>query len=170
MNSLYKKLIGIGLGGAIALSGAFLVAPFEGKENQVYVDPVGILTSCYGHTGKELKKGQTFTNEQCLEQLAEDLVEHDKQMMRLVRVPISDKERAAYLSFVYNVGVGNFSKSTLLRKLNTKDYVGACKELPRWNKAGGKVLNGLTRRREAEMKLCLEGASDATKQKLAKPL
>ena len=170
MSTLKNKLAALGLSAALVISGTYLVAPFEGKENKVYLDPVGILTSCYGHTGKELKKGQTFTDEQCLEQLAEDLVEHDRQMMRLVRVPISDKERAAYLSFVYNVGVGNFSKSTLLRKLNTKDYVGACNELPRWNKAGGKILNGLTRRREAEMKMCLEGASDAIKQKLAKPL
>ncbi|MGC3003762.1 lysozyme [Streptomyces sp. G35A] len=157
MNALYKKLAAYGLGGAIALSGAFLVAPFEGKENKVYVDPVGILTSCYGHTGNELKKGQVFTDEQCLDQLAEDLLEHDKKMLRYVYVPLSEEEHAAYLSFTYNVGVGAFKNSTLLKKLNAGDRVGACNELTRWNKAGGKVLNGLTKRRQAEREMCLKG-------------
>lgn len=157
MNTLYKKLAEYGLGGAIALSGAFLVAPFEGKENKVYVDPVGILTSCYGHTGNELKKGQVFTDEQCLDQLAEDLLEHDKKMLRYVYVPLSEEEHAAYLSFTYNVGVGAFKNSTLLKKLNAGDRVGACNELTRWNKAGGKVLNGLTKRRQAEREMCLKG-------------
>lgn len=157
MNTLYKKLAAYGLGGAIALSGAFLVAPFEGKENKVYVDPVGILTSCYGHTGNELKKGQVFTDEQCLDQLAEDLLEHDKKMLRYVYVPLSEEEHAAYLSFTYNVGVGAFKNSTLLKKLNAGDRVGACNELTRWNKAGGKVLNGLTKRRQAEREMCLKG-------------
>jgi len=157
MNALHKKLAAYGLGGAIALSGAFLVAPFEGKENKVYVDPVGILTSCYGHTGNELKKGQVFTDEQCLDQLAEDLLEHDKKMLRYVYVPLSEEEHAAYLSFTYNVGVGAFKNSTLLKKLNAGDRVGACNELTRWNKAGGKVLNGLTKRRQAEREMCLKG-------------
>lgn len=157
MNALQKKLLGMGLASAIALSGATLIAPWEGKVNKVYADPIGILTSCYGHTGKELKKGQKFTDEQCLEQLAEDLSEHNTQMMRYVHVPLSQEEHAAYLSFTYNLGVGSFSKSTLLKKLNKGDREGACNELSRWNKAGGIVLNGLVKRREAERKLCLEG-------------
>jgi len=160
MNALYKKLVAYGLGGAIALSGAFLVAPFEGKENIVYLDPVGILTSCYGHTGKELKKGQTFSDEQCLDQLAKDLVSHDKQMMLLIKPKISDKERAAYLSFTYNLGVGAFKRSTLLKKLNHGEFEAACRELDKWVFAGGKKLNGLVRRRAVERDMCLEGVSE----------
>jgi lysozyme len=160
MKSLYKKLAAYGLGGAVALSGAYLVAPWEGKENKAYVDPVGILTSCYGHTGPELKKGQVFTDEQCLNQLAEDLVKHDKQMMRYIRVPLTDKEHAAYLSFTYNLGVGAFSKSTLLKKLNQKEFEAACKELDKWVYAGGKKLNGLVKRRAAEREMCLEGVKE----------
>ena len=160
MNTLYKKLAAYGLGGAVALSGAYLVAPWEGKENRVYVDPVGILTSCYGHTGPELKKGQVFTDEQCLNQLAEDLVKHDKQMMRYIRVPLTEKEHAAYLSFTYNLGVGAFSKSTLLKKLNQKEFEAACKELDKWVYAGGKKLNGLVKRRAAEREMCLEGVKE----------
>lgn len=160
MNSLYKKLAAYGLGGAVALSGAYLVAPFEGKENSVYLDPVNILTSCYGHTGQELKKGQTFTDKQCLDQLAVDLVKHDKQMLQYVRVPLTDKEHAAYLSFTYNLGVGAFSESTLLKKLNQKEFEAACKELDKWVYAGGKKLNGLVKRRAAEKQMCLEGVKE----------
>lgn len=152
---LRNKLLTYGLTAAVALSGGYLIAPHEGKVNKTYVDPVGILTSCYGHTGKELKLGQKFTDDQCLDQLAEDLKEHDTQMMNLVRVPLNDNQHAAFLSFTYNVGVGNFKSSTLLRKLNSKDYTGACNELPKWKYAGGKVLNGLVTRREQERLMCL---------------
>ncbi len=154
-SSVYKKLLAYGFTAAVAMSGGYLVAPHEGKVNKTYIDPVGILTSCYGHTGKELKLGQKFTDEQCLDQLAEDLKEHDTQMMNLVRVPLNDNQHAAFLSFTYNVGIGNFKSSTLLRKLNSKDYVGACNELPKWKYAGGKVLSGLVTRREQERLMCL---------------
>ncbi|QGH72518.1 MAG: lysozyme [Myoviridae sp. ctThM1] len=152
-----KKLAAYGLSGALILAGAGTVSFYEGKANKVYVDPVGILTSCFGHTGRELKKGQTFTDDQCLQQLAEDLVAHDNGMMKYVRVPLSDKEHAAYLSFTYNLGVNAFANSTLLKKLNKEDRVGACNELLRWDKAKGKTLAGLTKRRQDENKLCLEG-------------
>lgn len=155
-----KKLAAYGLSGALILAGAGTISFYEGKVNKVYVDPVGILTSCFGHTDPELKKGQTFTDDECFEQLAIDLVEHDKGMMRYIRVPLSDKEHAAYLSFTYNLGVNAFASSTLLKKLNKEDRVGACNELLRWDKAKGKILAGLTKRRQDENKLCLEGAAE----------
>lgn len=156
-SKIAKTLAGLGMSVAVILAGSGTVSYFEGKVNHTYVDPVGILTSCYGHTGPELKKGQTFSDTECLVQLAEDLVEHDEGMMKVVMVPLSDKERAAYLSFTYNVGVNAFSKSTLLKKLNLGDRLGACKELLKWNKAGGKILGGLVKRRQAEYELCIEG-------------
>jgi lysozyme len=158
MKNIKNKLLALGLSSFIATSGVF-VAKHEGLVLGTYLDPVGILTNCFGHTGKELNKGQKFTEEQCLQQLADDLVKHDKQMMGYIHTPISDEERAAYLSFVYNVGAGNFSKSTLLKKVNAGDRVGACNELPRWNRAGGKILSGLTKRRLEEKELCLKGAT-----------
>lgn len=158
MLKIKNKLLALGLSSFIATSGVF-IAKHEGLVLGTYLDPIGILTSCFGHTGKELKIRQKFTEEQCLEQLADDLVKHDKQMMWYIRTPISDEERAAYLSFVYNAGVGNLSKSTLLKKLNNGDRVGACNELPKWNRAGGKVLSGLTKRRLEEKELCLKGAN-----------
>lgn len=163
--TIAKKLAAYGLSGALVLAGAGTVSFYEGKENKVYVDPVGILTSCYGHVGPELKKGQTFTDDECLEQLAEDLVSHDKGMMRNVKVPLSKKEHAAYLSFTYNLGVNAFAKSTLLKKLNNGDRIGACNQLLRWDKAKGKTLAGLTKRRKDENKLCLEGVIGDTVDK-----
>lgn len=154
MNKIHKQLLGYGLGGALAISGAFLVAPFEGKENKAYIDPVGIYTICYGET-KNVKKGDYKTDEQCLESLAEDLVSHDKGMMKAVNVQLSDNQHAALLSFCYNVGVSKCTKSTAFKYLNQGKYADACRELLRWNKAGGKVLRGLTLRREAEYKMCM---------------
>lgn len=153
--ALYKKLLAYGFTAAVAMSGGYLIAPNEGKVNEVYLDPVNIKTSCYGHTGPELKLGQKFTDEQCLDQLAKDLSSHDKQMMNLVRVPLTDYQHAAFLSFAYNVGVGNFKSSTMLRKLNSKDYEGACEELSRWIYAKKQKLNGLVTRRQQEKDMCL---------------
>lgn len=84
-------------------------------------------------------------------------------MLKVVRVPLSTKEQAAYLSFTYNLGVKAFTNSTLLKKLNSGDRVGACNELLRWNKANGKALNGLTKRRQEENKLCLEGVNETNR-------
>ena len=154
-STLTKKLLAYGFTAAVALSGGYLIAPNEGKVNATYIDPVGIATSCYGHTGPEVKLGQKFTDEQCLDQLAKDLSAHDKQMMNLVRVPLTDYQHAAFLSFTYNVGVGNFKSSTMLRKLNSKDYEGACEELSKWVYAKKQKLNGLVTRRQQEKAVCM---------------
>jgi lysozyme len=79
------------------------------------------------------------------------------QVQSSIANPQPDTRIAALTSFAYNVGIDNFRKSTLLRKLNAGDIVGACNELPRWNKAKGQVLPGLVKRREAERQLCLKG-------------
>lgn len=153
-----KKLTVVGLSSALVLSGG-IVSYFEGKSNTAYLDPVKIWTICYGET-RGVKKGDYKTDEQCLESLAHELVKHDKQMMKYIRVPLTDKEHAAYLSFTYNLGVGAFSKSTLLKKLNQKEFEAACKELDKWVYAGGKKLNGLVKRRAAEREMCLEGVKE----------
>lgn len=154
-----KVLAGLGLSAAAVMAGSGTVSYFEGKENKAYVDPVGIVTICYGET-RGVKKGDYKTDEECLESLASELVEHEKGMLKAVRVPLSIKEQAAYLSFTYNLGIKSFTNSTLLKKLNSGDRVGACNQLLRWNKANGKVLNGLTKRRQEENKLCLEGVAE----------
>lgn len=161
--SLYKRLAALGLGGALGLAGAYLITPSEGLVTKTYLDPVGILTSCYGHTGKELKLGQTFTQEQCDKQFAQDLIKHDQEMSTYVHVPwLSDYEHAGILSFCYNVGVANCTNSTLMRKLNEGDHIAACRELAKWTRAGGKDCriassncSGIVTRRDKEMKWCL---------------
>lgn len=158
VKNIKGKLLALGLSSFLATSGV-IVANHEGLVLGTYIDPVGILTSCFGHTGPELKLKQEWTEDQCLQQLAEDLSKHDKEMMKYILVPLSDEERASYLSFTYNVGVGAFSKSTLLKKLNSDNRAGACNELLRWNKAGGVVLKGLTTRRISESELCLKGVN-----------
>lgn len=142
-----------GLSGAIAASS--LLLPFEGTVNKVYLDPVQILTSCTGHTGKELQLGQTFTDEQCTDQLIKDIQVHDKQLMSVVTVKMNDYEHSAYPSFVFNVGIENFRKSTMLGKLNAGNHAGACSEFIRWSYAGKQQLQGLVRRRIAETDMCL---------------
>lgn len=156
MTDIRKKLTAAGVSAAVLLSGTMLVAPFEGKRNDVYVDPANILTSCYGHTGRELQKGMRFTDEQCLDQLATDLAKHDKQMRSAVKVELSEGEHAAYLSFVYNVGVGNWQQSTVLKLLNKGARFSACEQLKRWIYIDGQPSKGLANRRQAEYAMCMK--------------
>lgn len=132
------------------------VSGFEGLRTSAYLDPVLIPTACYGET-KGIRMGQTFTVDECKGMLAESLEIANKQVDSCVRVPLPDARRAALVSFAYNVGGANLCSSTLVRKLNAGDTVGACNELPRWNRAKGIVLPGLTKRREAERQMCLQG-------------
>lgn len=150
MNIIQKAL----LAGSLATAAA-VVGYFEGRELVGYVDPVGIPTVCYGHTATA-RVGQVKTDAECEALLQQDLgialAAVDRRLPNLPPVT-----RAALGSFVYNVGPGAFQSSTLLRKARAGDLAGACNELPRWVYAGGRVLNGLVRRREAERELCLEG-------------
>lgn len=154
--NIKNKLLVYGLSSALATSGVF-IAKHEGLVLGTYPDPVGIITSCYGHTAPELKLGQKFSEDECLEQLAKDLSKHNKEMTKYIKVPLTPEEHAAYLSFTYNVGVGNFKSSTLLKLLNKDQRVEACGQLTRWVFAKGKRLRGLVNRREEERKLCLSG-------------
>lgn len=136
---------------------------FEGKRNHAYLDPApvsAIPTICWGHT-QDVQMGDYATDEQCVKFLEEDVKIAAAAVDRLVKVEITDDTRAALISFVYNVGEGNFAKSTLLRKLNAGDIAGACNELPRWVYSQGKVLKGLVHRRAAERELCVKGVQDA---------
>lgn len=130
------------------------IAVHEGYVGQTYSDAVGIPTIGFGET-KGVKKGQKTTPERALVQLLSSADEHAKGMAKCINVPISQNEYDAYLSFTYNVGVGAFCNSTLNRKLNAGEYDAACAELLKWDKAGGKALPGLTKRRQEEYKQCL---------------
>jgi len=109
----------------------------------------------YGQHADHLPDGTIITEPQAAAMLADYLAGLALKVMPLVTVPITANQGAALLSFAYNLGVGNLAKSTLLRKLNEKDYQGAADQFSVWTKAGGKVLPGLVKRRAAERALFL---------------
>lgn len=130
-----------------------LVIAWEGTVLRTYRDPIGIVTACHGHTSPDLRMGQSFTPEQCQTMLYDDLIKHSAAL-RCVKAPMTDGQKAAFLSFAFNVGEGKFCGSTLVRKANQGDMRGACAELSRWTYAGGKELPGLVNRRAAERAIC----------------
>ncbi|MBT9313073.1 lysozyme [Leptothoe kymatousa] len=135
-------------------SGVSLIKSFEGLRLRAYQDAVGVWTIGYGTT-RGVKPGQEISEAQAESLLKTDLTRFEKSIIQAVRVPINDNQFAALVSFTYNVGSGAMKSSTLLKKLNRRDVYGAAKEFPRWNRAGGRVLAGLTRRRNAEKALFL---------------
>jgi len=139
--------------------GIALINQFEGCKLTAYQDSVGIWTIGYGWTqpvdGKPIRAGMTIKQETAERLLKTGLVSYESDVSRLVKVGVTQGQFDALVSFTYNLGARSLSTSTLLRKLNAGDYAGAADEFLRWNKAGGKVLNGLTRRREAERALFL---------------
>lgn len=139
----------------ISQKGINLIKMFEGLSLKAYKDSVGIVTIGYGSTGPHVSMGQTITEAQAKSLLKSDLSRFEKGVSELVTVPLNQNQFDALVSFSFNLGVGNLKSSTLLRKLNSLDYSGASKEFERWNKAGGKVFAGLTRRRIAERDLFL---------------
>lgn len=136
------------------VNGLLLIKSFEGLRLRAYRDAVGIWTIGYGTT-RGVRPDMTISQEQAVKFLQEDLERFEKSINDAVRVPINDNQFSALASFTYNVGSGAFRGSTLLRLLNRGDIRGAAAQFPRWNKAGGRTLAGLTRRRNAERLLFL---------------
>lgn len=139
--------------------GLDLIKEFEGCKLHAYQDIVGVWTIGYGATGKGVAPGMTWTQEQADSRLNEDLARFTHGVEDLVEVDLNDNQFSALVSFAYNLGIGNLAKSGLLNKLNKENYVGASQSFPLWNKAGGKVVAGLTRRRMAEQALFLKAAA-----------
>jgi len=140
-----------------------LLTHFEGFSATSYVDPVGVITIGHGFT-KGVKMGDTITFEESVKRKLREVDEHWKGIQSHINSPISQGICNALASWAYNVGVGAARQSTLLKKLNLKDYEGAADELLRWDKAGGRTLAGLTRRRKAEREMFLN--RDWTKFKI----
>lgn len=142
--------------------GIALIKGFEGCRLTAYPDPGtggAPWTIGYGWTypvdGKPIKPGMKIDQATADRLLKTGLVSYENDVLKLVKVKLSQNQFDALVSFAYNVGSRALSTSTLLKKLNAGDIKGAADEFLRWNKAGGKVLNGLTRRREAERALFL---------------
>lgn len=175
-----KYLAGLGFSTAVIISATQLTAPSEGFVESPYLDVTGVNTVCYGTTNNNnvgvVIKEKVYTEQECTLMLAQELQEVEKKIAPLIKVEINDYQKAAFLDFSYNLGVGAFQKSTMLGKLNAGNTEGACDELVRYVFAGdckegtkgcvktssGKwklKLNGLVERRELEKKYCLYGSS-----------
>lgn len=147
---------------ALAIAAAVAI-PAEGLRQTAYRDPVGILTVCYGTTGRDVVPSQFYTIDQCKALLNRDMLDAIEQVEACVP-GLPEKTLAAFADAVYNLGptlVCDTGRSTAARLLKDGDFKGACNQLPRWSKArvmGVMVpLPGLTKRRAKEQALCLEG-------------
>lgn len=134
-------------------TGTRFTEAFEGVRFTSYQDVRGVWTIGYGHTGREVGPGQVCTPAQASVWLQQDMLWAEQVVNHAVKVPITQDEFNALVDFVFNVGAGNFDSSTLLRELNAGDYAGAADQFARWDLAGGKVVEGLLRRRVAEADL-----------------
>lgn len=138
------------------------IAKFEGLKLESYQDSVGIWTVGYGNTvnldtGMPIKKGDKISKETAIKWLNSEISFLQDRIKKLVKVPINQNQLDAITSLVYNIGIGAFSKSTLLRLLNANaSKIEVAAQFLRWNKAGGKVLPGLTNRRQSEHNLFLK--------------
>jgi len=138
-------------------NGLALIRQAEGLRLRAYKCPAGVWTIGYGTTAG-VKEGQVITKERAEELLRDDVKRFEDQVLRLVKVPLTQGQLDALVSFTYNLGAANLGNSTLLRLLNAGDYKGAAAQFDRWTKAGGKALPGLVKRRAAERAL-FEGKS-----------
>lgn len=150
----------------ISRAGINLIKKYEGFRSKPYLDTVGVCTVGYGTTvypnGKKVKMTDPAITEAEASFLLGTMVDrqYGKAVEDLVVPQVTQSMFDAMCSFVYNVGVGNFKSSTLLKKVNAMDYKGAADEFLKWNKANKKVLPGLTARRTEERKLFLSELVD----------
>lgn len=143
----------------ISKKGQDLIKEFESLRLEGYLPtPDDVPTIGWGSTsifGRKVKLNESITVEQAQEQFDKDLEIFEDAINDLVKVTVNQNQFDALVSFVYNIGATNFSKSTLLKLLNQSKYQEASEQFLRWNKQAGKVLKGLTRRRQAEKDLFL---------------
>lgn len=133
-----------------------VVAAYEGLSTVAYRDVVGVPTICYGETDG-VKMGMKVSRDGCKFMLQNSLKKYDDGMKACLTRDIPDGMHIAFISFTYNVGIAGFCHSTVARRANAGDFRGACDALLAWNRAGGRVIKGLDRRRRDERKQCLEG-------------
>ncbi len=134
--------------------GLRLIRRFEGFSAMPYLCPAGYLTVGYGHVVKNPDAfRQPITEDEATEILTVDVETAEHAMLRLISVPLTDGQFDALVSFTFNLGAGALQRSTLRRKVNREDHEDAAAEFLRWVWAGGRKLNGLIRRRQAEAAL-----------------
>lgn len=142
---------------AISLSATALVAIVlhEGYKDNAYIPLAGDIPTIGFGTTSGVKLGDRTTPEKALQVAMKDVQSYEGAVKSCVTVPLAQNEYDAFISLSYNIGTGAFCKSTLVKKLNAGDYIGACKQILLWDKYQGKPLAGLTKRRQEEYKKCL---------------
>ena len=133
----------------ISQEGLSLIKKFEGCRLEAYYCSGGVLTIGYGHTGG-VKESDTITQEEAEKLLRADVFKFEEYVEDNVMVELDQGQFDALVAWTFNLGPGNLRESTMLKRLNEADYASVPSEMKRWNKAGGKTLDGLIRRRNAE--------------------
>jgi len=153
-----KKQVGIAAAVAAALSLATpFVASWEGKRNVAYRDVAGIPTICYGSI-RGVKMGDRKTDAECTTLLSDEIREHMEPVLRCTpALAHRPTQLAAATSLAFNIGGAAYCRSTVARRFNAGDLLGACNAFLMWNRAGGREVQGLTNRRQAERRQCLTG-------------
>lgn len=146
--------VGVGVSAAVLLAAGALIAKWEGVRYEPYRDAVGVLTVCYGHTGPDIVPGKRYTLAECRAFLDADMREANGYVRKCLPMPLLNQIEVALTSATFNLGPQVVCGSTLQRKAKANDWPGACAELSRWNKAGGREIRGLTLRRGDERKIC----------------
>ena len=133
----------------ISKEGLALIKHFEGCELKAYRCPANVLTIGYGHT-KNVTEDMEITQQEANDMLDEELIEYCEYIDKMVKVSLNQNQFDALVAWIYNLGPTNFRNSTLLTVLNQERYSDVPEQIKRWNKADGKILDGLIKRREAE--------------------
>ena len=150
-----------------------LVKEFEGFKAKAYICPAGVLTVGYGTTNRAGLPGVNITRDTVVTEakaeawLLAGLDKFGASIRPMIKAPINENQYGAFLSLAYNIGPGAFAKSSALRKFNAGDIAGAADAILLWNKAGGKVMRGLQRRRSAERALFLKPVAAAPQSDVA---
>ncbi len=138
----------------VSKRGLDLIKKYEGFSPIAYLCPANVWTIGYGHTGG-VQQGDVITSEDAEELLKLDVAKFGQWVLKLIKVPLNQKEFDALVSFTFNLGAGALQRSTLRMKLNRGEYEEAADEFLKWVRAGGKVMPGLINRRNAERSLFL---------------
>lgn len=145
-----------GLAAALTLA-VPVIADWEGERQVGYLDIIHVPTFCFGGTGPEAVVGKYYTRAECRTQLARDAVSHAVPLQKCITAPIPAETFAALISLSYNIGPVGVCRSSAVRLANVGDIAGACQAITLYDRAGGRVIKGLTNRRQAEKRLCMRG-------------
>jgi lysozyme len=148
-----KVVAGAGIAAVLALA-APLIMRWEGARYTAYLDPIGIPTVCYGHTGPDVEMGRKYSRSECEAMLQEDMLEANAIVHRCVGRDMPAGVAAALTSLTFNVGPVAVCKGTIGKRAREGNWPATCAELDRWKYAGGRVYRGLELRRADERRIC----------------